>query len=61
MRGAHCLKVWTKKQQVMSLSIAESELCAAVKTASEGLVICKLMRQQQCVWSTAGDGAPRNT
>ena len=35
MRGGHCLKVWTKKQQVMSLSTAESELYAAVKTASE--------------------------
>ena len=37
MRGGHCLKVWTKKQQVVSLSSAESELCAAVKTASGGL------------------------
>ena len=34
-----CLKVWTKKQQVVSLSTAESELHAAVKTASEGLGI----------------------
>ena len=39
MRGGHCLKVWTKKQQVVSLSSAESELYAAVKTASEGLGI----------------------
>ena len=39
MRGGHCLKVWTKKQQVVSLSAAESELYAAVKTASEGLGI----------------------
>ena len=31
--------VWTKKQQVVSLSTAEGELYAAVKTASEGLVI----------------------
>ena len=37
MRGGHCLKVWTKKQQAVSLSSAESELYAAVKTASEGL------------------------
>ena len=37
MRGRHCLKVWTKKQQVVSLSSAESELYAEVKTASEGL------------------------
>ena len=26
MRGSHCLKVWTKKQQVVALSSAESEL-----------------------------------
>ena len=32
MRGGHCLKVWTKKQQVVSLSSAESELYATVKT-----------------------------
>ena len=37
MRGRHCLKVWTKKQQ--ALSSAESELYAAVKTASRGLGI----------------------
>ena len=39
MRGDHCLKVWTKKQQVVALSSAESELCVAVKTASNGLWI----------------------
>ena len=39
MRGGHCLKVWTRKQQVVSLSSAESELYAAVKTTSEGLGI----------------------
>ena len=33
MRGEHCFKVSTKKQQVVSLSTAESELYAAVKTA----------------------------
>ena len=33
------LKVWTKKQQVVALSSAESEPFAAVKTASEGLGI----------------------
>ena len=37
--GPHCLKVWTQKQQVVALSSAESELYAAVKTASEGLGI----------------------
>ena len=36
MRGVHYLKVWTKKQQVVSLSTVESELSAAVKTASDG-------------------------
>ena len=44
MRGGHCLKVWTKKQQVVALSSAESELYAAVKTASEGLGIQSLAR-----------------
>ena len=39
MSGGHCLKVWTKKQQVGALSSAESELYAAVQTASEGLGI----------------------
>ena len=39
MRGGRCLKVWTKKQQVVELSTAVSELYAAVKTASEGLGI----------------------
>ena len=39
MRGGHCLKVWTKKQQVVALSSPESELYVAVKTASEGLGI----------------------
>ena len=37
MRGGHCLKVWTKKQHVVSLSTAESELYAAVKTKAEVL------------------------
>ena len=39
MRGGHCLRVWKKKQQVVSLSSTESELYAAVKAASEGLGI----------------------
>ena len=39
MRGGHCLKVWTKKQQVVSLPTAESELYATVKTLSEVLGI----------------------
>ena len=33
MRGGHCLKTWTKKQQVVSLSSAESQLYAAVKAS----------------------------
>ena len=44
MRGGHCLKVWTKKQQVVSLSSAESELYAAVKTASEGLGVQRVTK-----------------
>ena len=42
MRGEHRVKVWTKKQQLVSLSTAESELYAAVKTASEGLGVQSL-------------------
>ena len=34
MRGGHCLQVWTKKQEVVSLSSAESDLDAAVKGGS---------------------------
>ena len=44
MRGGHCLKVWTKKQQVVSLSTAESELFAAAKTALEGLRIQRVAK-----------------
>ena len=43
-RGGHCLEVWTKKQQVVSLSSAESELYAAVKTASDGLGIQRVAK-----------------
>ena len=39
MRGGHCLKVSTKREQVVSLSTAEGELCAAVKPAPEELAI----------------------
>ena len=45
LRGSRCLKVWTKKQQVVALSSAESELCAAVKTASQGLGIQSTARE----------------
>ena len=44
MRRSCCPKVWTKKQQVVALSSAESGLCAAVKTASEGLGIQSVAR-----------------
>ena len=44
MRRSCCPKVWTKKQQVVALSSAESGLCAAVKTASEGLRIQSVAR-----------------
>ena len=37
MRGGHCLKTWSKKQQAVSLSSAESEVYSAAKTASGGL------------------------
>ena len=58
MRGGHCLKVWTKKQQVVSLSTAESELYAPVKTASEGLGIQSVAKDLGivCARSTAGTG-----
>ena len=44
MRGGHCLKTWTKKQQVVSFSSAESELYAAVKAASEGFGVQSLAK-----------------
>ena len=49
IRGGKCLKVWTKKQQVVSLSTAESELYATVKTASERLVIQSVAKEQGIV------------
>ena len=45
MRGGHCLKVWTKKQLVVSLSSAESELYATVNTPSEGLGIQSVAKE----------------
>ena len=44
MRGGHWLKVRTKNQQVVSLSTAESEPCAAGTTASEGLGIWRVAK-----------------
>ena len=62
MRGVHYLKVWTKKQQVVSLSTVESELSAAVKTASDGpgiQILCGLSvhldASERCAWSIAED------
>ena len=49
MRAGHCLKVWTNKQQVVSLPTAESELYATVKTASEGLGIQSLAKDLEIV------------
>ena len=44
MRGEHCLKV-----RMVSLSTAESELYAAVQTASEGLGIQTLAKDLRAV------------
>ena len=52
MRGGHCLKVWTKKQQVVALSSAESKLYAALKTASEGLGVQSVTRR---TWACHAD------
>ena len=56
MTGGHCLKVWTKKQQVVSLSTAESELYAAVKTASEGLGIQRGNGLGDSMWAEPTSG-----
>ena len=42
MKGQHCLKVWSKRQVVVALSSAESELYGAVKTASEAIGVRSL-------------------
>ena len=44
LKGGHCLKVWTTKQQLVSLSTAESELYAEVKAAAEGLGVQSVAR-----------------
>ena len=54
MRGGQCLTVWTKKQQEVSLSTAESQLYAAVKiwgiqSAAKDLgVVCGLEPTSGC-------------
>ena len=37
MMGKHCVKSWAKKQQVVALSSAESELYSGLRAATEGL------------------------
>ena len=44
MRGAHCIKTWAKRQQVIALSSAEAELYAGLRTATEGLGVQSLIR-----------------
>ena len=64
MTGGHCLKVWTRKQQVASLSTAESDLYAEVKTASEGLAIQSVAKDLGIVCGlnlTAGCWARQHT
>ena len=43
MKGSHCLKHWSKTQQNITLSSAESELVALVKGSCEGIGMCSLM------------------
>ena len=68
MRGGRCLMEWTKKQQLVSLSTAEIELYAAVKSASEGLdsrvwqmtsVLCFLTTQRRCEPQRTGQSETR--
>ena len=37
MLGQHCVKFWSKRQQVVALSSAESELYSGLRAATEGL------------------------
>ena len=41
--GKHCVKTWSKKQQVIALSTAEAELYAGLRAATEALGIQALM------------------
>ena len=43
MRGGHCLKVWTKKQQVGSLTTAESEMQGIQSVAKDLVIACRLI------------------
>ena len=40
--GAHCVKHWARKQQVVALSSAESELYSGLKAATEGIGVQSL-------------------
>ena len=43
MRGGHCVKTWSVTQENTSLSSAEAELMAAVKTSTEVIGVLQLM------------------
>ena len=43
MRGGHCIKSWSVTQKHITLSSAEAELMAAVKTSTEVMGILQLM------------------
>ena len=76
MRGGHCLKVWTKNQQVVSLSTTESQPYAAAKDRVRGIGNPERgegpgalyvdgtyiwMPQRRCAWSTAEGCTRQNT
>ena len=42
--GSHCVKYWARKQQVVALSSAESELYAGLKTATEAIGVQSLAK-----------------
>ena len=44
MWGAHCLKLWAKTQQGITLSTAEAELVAIVKGCTEAIGMGELIR-----------------
>ena len=44
MIGGHCLKTWSKTQSIISLSSAEAELYANVKTSAEALGLAAVLK-----------------
>ena len=44
MIGGHCIKSWSKTQSIISLSSAEAELYANVKTSAEALGLAALLK-----------------